>query len=226
MRHVLFLFFVLLSGAAPAQRSGLDYASSEIRRLQQSDAENPGMLWVDAGEKLFRARCASCHASMKGVAARYPKVANGRVVTLEAMVRHREPFAWESDELLGLTAYVAYQSRGMPIGQQLSAQEIRKGKTEYFRRRGQMNLACTHCHDANAGKHIGVETVSEGQPNGYPTYRLRWQTLGSLERRLRACFSGIHAEMPAYGDPLLAELEAYLAFRGRGLPIEAPAVRP
>jgi sulfur-oxidizing protein SoxA len=224
--RVLFLLFLLSSATAFAQRSGLDYASAEIRRLQASDAENPGMLWVDAGEKLFKARCASCHASMKGVAARYPRVVNGKVVTLEAMVRHREPLAWESDELLGLTTYIAYQSRGMPIGEGLSAQEVGRGKTEYFRRRGQMNLACAHCHDANAGKRIGAETISQGQPNGYPTYRLRWQTLGSLERRLRACFSGIHAEMPAYGDPLLAELEAYLAWRGRGLAIEAPAVRP
>ena len=221
-----FFLALLLCGTAWGQRSGLEYASPEIRRLQASDAENPGMLWVDAGEKLFKARCASCHVSMKGVAARYPRVVNGRVVTLEAMVRHREAFAWESDELLGLTTYIAYQSRGMAIGGGLSEQDVRKGKREYLRRRGQMNLACTHCHDANAGKHIGAETVSEGQPNGYPTYRLRWQTLGSLERRLRACFSGVHAEMPAYGDPLLAELEAYLAFRGRGLPVEAPAVRP
>jgi sulfur-oxidizing protein SoxA len=163
---------------------------------------------------------------MKGVAARYPKVVGGKAVTLEAMVRHRQPFAWESDELLALTTYIAYQSRGMAIGESLSDEDVRNGRREYFRRRGQMNLACTHCHDANAGKRIGADTVSEGQPNGYPTYRLRWQTLGSLERRLRACFSGIHAEMPPYGDPLLAELEAYLAFRGRGLPIEAPAVRP
>ena len=184
------------------------------------------MLWVDAGEKLFRSRCASCHASMKGVAARYPRVVGGKVLTLEAMVRHRLPFAYESDELLGLTAYIAYQSRGMPIGQGLSGADVARGKVEYFRRRGQMNLACTNCHDDNAGKRIGTETISEGQPNGYPSYRLRWQTLGSLARRLRACFSGVHAEMPPYGDPLLADLEAYLAWRGRGLPIETPAVRP
>lgn len=222
----LFFLLLLLPATAFAQRSGLDYASPEIRRLQESEAENPGMLWVDAGEKLFRARCASCHASMKGVAARYPRVAGGKTITLEAMVRHREPFAWESEELLGLTAYIAYHSRGLPIGRHLSAAEVARGKAEYFRRRGQMNLACANCHDANPGKRIGAETISEGQPNGYPTYRLRWQTLGSLERRLRACFSGVHAEMPAYGDPRLAELEAYLAWRGRGLPVEAPAVRP
>jgi len=225
VRNILFILLVL-SATASAQRSGLDYASEETRRLQASDAENPGMLWVDSGEKLFKARCASCHASMKGVAARYPRLADGKVLTLEAMVRHREPLAYESEEMLALTTYIAYQSRGAPIGQQLSSTDVERGRSEYFRRRGQMNLACTHCHDANAGKRIGAETISEGQPNGYPTYRLRWQTLGSLERRLRACFSGIHAEMPAYGDPLLADLEAYLAWRGRGLPIETPAVRP
>jgi L-cysteine S-thiosulfotransferase len=219
------LLLAFIASAASAQRSGLEYSSVEIRRLQASDAENPGMLWVDAGEKRFAAQCASCHASMKGVAARYPRVVDGKVLTLEAMVRHRVPFAYESDELLGLTAYIAYQSRGLPIGGHLSPGDVESGKSEYYRRRGQMNLACTHCHDANAGKRLGPETVSEGQPNGYPTYRLRWQTLGSLERRLRACFSGVHAEMPAYGDPLLGELEAYLAWRGRGLPVEAPAVR-
>jgi L-cysteine S-thiosulfotransferase len=219
------LLLAFIASAASAQRSGLEYSSVEIRRLQASDAENPGMLWVDAGEKRFAAQCASCHASMKGVAARYPRVVGGKVLTLEAMVRHRVPFAYESDELLGLTAYIAYQSRGLPIGGHLSPGDVESGKSEYYRRRGQMNLACTHCHDANAGKRLGPETVSEGQPNGYPTYRLRWQTLGSLERRLRACFSGVHAEMPAYGDPLLGELEAYLAWRGRGLPVEAPAVR-
>lgn len=217
---------LLVVNVAFAQRSGLEYTSEEIRRLQGSDAENPGMLWVDDGEKLFAAKCAACHASMKGVAARYPRVVEGKVVNLEAMVRHREAFPYESPELLALTAYISYQSRGLPIGAGLSGKHVEKGRREYFRRRGQMNLSCASCHDANPGKRIGAETISEGQPNGYPTYRLRWQTLGSLERRLRACFSGVHAEMPAYGDALLLDLEAYLAWRGRGLEVESPAVRP
>lgn len=225
MRSLVWVL-LLLSASAIAQRSGVEYASAEVRRMQADDAENPGMLWVDIGEKLFAAQCASCHASMKGVAARYPRLADGKIVTLEAMVRHRVPLAYESEELLGLTTYIAYQSRGLPIGRHLSSGDVEKGRSEYFRRRGQMNLACTHCHDGHPGRRIGAETISEGQPSGYPTYRLRWQTLGSLERRLRACFSGVHAEMPAYGDPLLLELEAYLAWRGRGLPVEAPAVRP
>ena len=223
MRLLLLLVIPAMALAGP--RSGIEYSSAEIRQLQASDAENPGMLWVDLGAKLFAQQCASCHASMKGVAARYPRVVGGKILNLEAKIRHQASFAYESDELLGLTAYVAHQSRGTPIGQHLTEANVEKGKAEYFRRRGQMNLACAHCHEANAGKKLGAETVSEGQPNGYPAYRLEWQKMGSLERRLRACMFGLHAELPAYGSDLLLELELYLAWRGRGLPIETPAVR-
>jgi sulfur-oxidizing protein SoxA len=211
-------------GMVMAQRSGLEYSSDEVRRLQASDFENPGMLWVDQGERLFRQHCASCHQSMKGVAARYPRVEGGKPVTLAQKIRHQRPMQWESDELLALTAYVAHESRGMPVNQP-SEGSVQKGRDEYFRRRGQMNLACTHCHDRYAGEKLGAETLSQGQPNGYPAYRLEWQKLGSLHRRLRACMFGLHAEIPEYGSDLLNDLELYLAWRAKGLPIEAPAVR-
>jgi sulfur-oxidizing protein SoxA len=219
-----FLLLMLFIASAHAQRSGLEYASDEIRRLQASDAENPGMLWVDRGEQLFAKECAACHASMKGVAAKYPRVEGGKAVTLGGKIRHQRPIAWESEDYLALLAYVATQSRGMPMNR-VAEKDAERGKAEYFRRRGQMNLACTHCHDVSAGKKLGAETVSEGQPNGYPAYRLEWQKLGSLQRRLRACMFGVHAEIPEYGSELLNELELYLAGRAKGLPIEAPAVR-
>ena len=223
--HRLLLFLLFFPTVLAAQRSGLDYSGDEVRRLQASDIENPGMLWVDQGERLFKQHCASCHASMKGVATRYPRREDGKAVTLEQKIRHQRPMQWESDELLALTAYVAHQSRGEKGSISIAENEIDKGRTEYFRRRGRMNLACTHCHDRHAGGKLGAETLSEGQPNGYPTYRLEWQKLGSLQRRLRACMFGLHAEVPAFGDDLLNELELYLAWRAKGLPIEAPAVR-
>jgi sulfur-oxidizing protein SoxA len=222
-----FVLAALIAYTAEAQnRSGLEFASEEIRRLQASDAENPGMLWVDQGAKLFAQHCASCHASMKGVAARYPAVVKGRIVTLETKIREKMPaLAYESDELLALTSYVAHQSRGMPIKVNPPAEKLDAGRKAYYQRRGQMNLACAHCHERNWGKRLGAETLSQGQPNGYPAYRLEWQKMGSLERRIRACMFGLHAELPPYGSDAMLELELFLVWRANGLRIETPAVR-
>jgi sulfur-oxidizing protein SoxA len=223
--RIIVLCIVVCSTAVAQPRSGIEFASPEVRELQASDAENPGMLWVDQGAKLFAQRCASCHDSMKGVAPRYPRVVGGRILTLEEKIRQKGPLAYESDELLALTAYVAHQSRGMPMQIDVADGDLLKGRTEYLRRRGQMNLACAHCHDAHAGMKLGAETISQGQPNGYPAYRLEWQGMGSLSRRIRSCMFGLHAELPPFGSELLLELELYLAARARGLPIETPAVR-
>jgi sulfur-oxidizing protein SoxA len=99
------------------------------------------------------------------------------------------------------------------------------GRALYFTRVGQLNLACTQCHDQSWGHTLLAETVSQGHPTGWPAYRLEWQRAGSIERRLRACFNGVRAAMPPYGSPDLVALELYLAWRARGLPLESPAVR-
>jgi sulfur-oxidizing protein SoxA len=229
-------------------KSGIEFASAETRALQQDDFANPGMLWVVRGEKLWNAdagrggnSCASCHgnaaASMKGVAARYPVIDPGaaRLVNVEerinlCRVRHQDaaPFKHESDELHALAAYVSHQSRGMPMKVAIDWQNrnhFERGRELYHRRVGQMNLACTHCHDRNWGKRLLGETISQGHGNAFPAYRLEWQTLGSLQRRIRACFYGVRAEMPDYGAPELLDLELYLAWRAQGLPVETPGVR-
>jgi sulfur-oxidizing protein SoxA len=229
-------------------RSGISFASREIRAMQEDDFTNPGMLWVEKGAKLWSegaggaARsCASCHgdaqSSMKGVATRYPLVdrGTGQLLNLEGRIlqcrserQGAPPLRYESDELLALTAFVAHQSRGLPVAVSIDGAarpHFEAGRDFFHRRVGQVNLACAQCHDANWGKVLLAETISQGHPNAYPIYRAQWQTAGSLERRLRACLSGVRAEMLPYGAPAYRDLELFLAWRAQGLPIETPGVR-
>ena len=229
-------------------KSGIDFAGPEVRALQKDDFANPGMHWVLRGEKLWNApagksekSCAGCHgsaqASMKGVATRYPKIDPGaaRLVNLEGRInlcreRHQdaEALRYESDDLLGLTAYVAHQSRGMPLAVDVNWQNrthFERGREFYYRRLGQMNLACAHCHERNWGRKLLAETISQGHGNDYPAYRLEWQTLGSLHRRFRSCLYGVRAELLPAGSAEYLDLELYLAWRAKGLPIGTPGVR-
>jgi sulfur-oxidizing protein SoxA len=231
------------------RRSGFSFMTPETQSMQNDDTANPGMLFVLDGEALWKSKagaagnaCADCHddarASMKGVAARYPAFdkALGRPVNLEQRINlcranHQQaaPFAYESRELLALTAFVARQSRDMPIVAGTDPQLvpfIAKGRELFTQRQGQLNLGCSNCHDDNWDKHLAGSAITQGHPTGYPLYRLEWQSLGSLHRRLRGCLTGIRAQAYEYGAPELVELELYLMSRARGMPIETPAVRP
>jgi len=231
------------------RKSGYELMGRETRAMQDDDTTNPGMLWVLDGEAIWKRRdgaagksCADCHgdaeSSMKGVAARYPAFdeARKRPVDLEQRInicrserQKATPLPPESKELLALTAYVGRQSRGMPI--ETGSDErlkpfIAAGRDLFNLRQGQINLSCAQCHDDNWGGKLAGAPIPQGHPNGYPLYRLEWQTLGSLQRRLRNCLVGMRAEPFAFGAPEYVDLELYLMWRARGLPMETPAVRP
>lgn len=241
-----------LSQRAPGQplplKSGLEFSGAEVRGLQADDFANPGMLWVARGETLWREpagkegkSCAGCHGdaprSMQGVAARYPLLDAGsaRLINLEGRIeqcrerrQQAQPFKYESPELLAISAYVAHQSRGQPANVTIDGQNRRNfeaGRAMYYRRMGQMNLACAHCHQDNWGRKLGPETISQGHGVAYPAYRLEWQSVGSLHRRFRSCLSGVRAEMLPPGAAEFIDLELYLAWRASGLPLETPGVR-
>jgi len=235
--------------APEARRSGDDFVSPEIRAMQNDETANPGMLWVLQGETLWARKagaaarsCQDCHgdavASMKGVAARYPAFDAGlaRPLDLEQRInrcrtehQRAEPLAWESEDLLALTAFIARQSRGLPIAV-ATGPELRPfldlGKELFRQREGQLNLSCSQCHDDNWGKRLAGSVIPQGHPTGYPIYRLEWQSLGSLQRRLRGCMTGVRAQPFDYGAPQAVALELYLVERARGMPMDAPAVRP
>ena len=135
----------------------------------------------------------------------------------------------KAGDLLGLTAFIARQSRGTAIEAGTDPQLepfIANGRALYNQRQGQLNLACANCHDDNWDKRLAGSAITQGHPTGYPLYRLEWQSLGSLQRRLRSCITGIRAQAYDYGAPELVDLELYLMSRARGMPMESPAVRP
>ena len=217
--------------------------------MQQDDAANPAMLWVAEGAAKWSERpaldarsCADCHGdatvSMRGVAARYPMfdVQSGSVLDLQGRInqcrtaRQSAPaLAHESDLLLALVSYVALQSRGLPITPPEDPRldiPRERGRQFFLRRQGHLDLACANCHDDNWGRKLGGSTVPQAHPAGYPIYRLEWQTMGSVQRRFRNCLTGIRAEPYEFGAPEYVELELYLMWRARGMPMESPGVRP
>ncbi len=231
------------------RRSGFEFMGASTQAMQQDDALNPGMLWVKDGEALWQKpaglsgkACIACHAaaasSMKGVATRYPAfdALLKRPITLSQRInqcrqKHQQADALrpESAELLGLESYVALQSRGMPIAPPDDARLLpdrARGQQRFMQRMGQLNLSCAQCHDDNAGKRLGSSVIPQAHPAGYPVYRLEWQALGSLQRRLRNCMNGVRAEPFAYGSQELVELELYLTARAKGMAMETPGVRP
>jgi sulfur-oxidizing protein SoxA len=234
----------------PAERrSGFDFMSPQTQAMQKDDTANPGMLWVLDGERLWRqaegsagVACARCHGedatSMRGVAARYPSfdAGSGRPIDLPGRInlcrktqQGAAALAAESQELLALTVFVAHQSRGMPV---TPANDPRltpfrdRGQELFERRIGQLDLSCAACHDDNWGKRLGGSQIPQGHPTAYPLYRLEWQDVGSLQRRVRGCMVGVRAEPFASDAAEWLELELYLMSRAAGLPIETPGVRP
>jgi sulfur-oxidizing protein SoxA len=235
------------------RKSGADFMSLPTRAMQTDDVSNPAMLWVEGGKALWSTpagqsekSCMSCHAdasvSMKGVAASYPAFdrqlkhpinLNQRINQCRVKHQKAEPLAFESEDLLSLESYVAKQSQGLPI-KPMNAPTVdanmkpflAKGEQLFQQRMGQLNMSCAQCHDGNAGQRLASSLIPQAHPDGYPIYRLEWQTMGSLQRRLRNCMSGVRAEAFDFGAPELVALEVYLAERARGMPLQAPGVRP
>ncbi len=227
--------------------SGYNMRDAKTQAMQDDDFDNPGFLWIEQGASLWDKvdgeegkSCASCHGkaeeSMKGVGAKFPKyvAAKKNIVNLELQVNDcrklmkAKPFKYESNEMMGTVAYVKYQSRGMPVNVTIDGEAKKHweaGKEFFYQRRGQLDMACSHCHEKYQGVHIRSDYLSQGQANGFPLFRLKWQNMGTLHRRFTGCNKNIRAQPYKRGSQEYLDLELYVTWRGNGLPIETPAVR-
>lgn len=228
--------------------SGFEFRTAETQALQLDDFENPGFLWVEQGEELWSTidgaagnSCETCHEdaseTMKTAGAHFPKWNEelGKPINLEQRINkcrvdnmQAEAWKWESANLLAMTTFVRHQARGVPVFMQIDGPmepHFKNGEKIYNQRVGQLNLACANCHGDYYGTNIRSDMLSQGQSNGFPTYRLKWQKVGSLHRRFKGCMSQVRATPYKVGSDEFVDLEIYVNYRGQGLGVETPAVR-
>ena len=228
--------------------SGYHFSSPEIRKLQDSDSDNPAMKLFGKGEAMWKKAegqakksCASCHGdaekSMKGAAARFPAYfkLSKKPITIEARINlcrakfmQARPLPFESDPMLALAIYVKRQSRGMAIsvaGDGPLKPFLQKGKDYHTTRRGQLDTSCAGCHNKYAGQRYRAVKMSQGHANGFPAYAQGKKKTGSLLRQVNLCLARVRATPLKAGSDQLTNLELYLAWRASGLEVETPAVR-
>jgi L-cysteine S-thiosulfotransferase len=227
--------------------SGWLFRGDETRAMEMDDFDNPGMIFVEQAEDMWNTAegsegksCADCHGAsseMAGVRPVYPKFveAAGEVRTLEMQINDcrenrmgAEKWKYTGGDMVNMTALLASVSRGMPVnvaidGPAQSAWE--KGKEIYYTRYGQLELSCSNCHEDNYGNMIRADHLSQGQINGFPTYRLKNTKLNAVQDRFKGCIRDTRAETFAPGSPEFVALELYVGSRGNGLSVEGPSVR-
>lgn len=229
--------------------SGWLYRTDETRALEADSFQNPGMLYVEQGETIWNTvdgaagkSCASCHGDgkefLKGIGAHYPKwdAEAKRPINVELQINkcreanmQAEPYKFDAPDQRALTTFIRHQSLGEPVSIDLTSGDMQswweKGKETYYTRMGQLNLSCASCHEDNNGNYIRADHLSQGNVNGFPTYRLKQSEMVSLHNRFRGCIRDTRAAFPAaFSDELMA-LEVYVTWRGTGLGVETPSVR-
>lgn len=231
----------------PELFSGWVFRSTETQALQMDDFDNPGMIFVDQAIDTWNTAegsegksCADCHGGPESLAGLRPTLpkwneAKGALNTMEDFINTcrtermgADAWKWSGTDMTGMTGLISLQSRGLPMnvatdGPVAAAWE--KGKELYYTRVGQLDMACSNCHEDNYGTMIRADHLSQGQINGFPAYRLKNAKLNSIHARFKGCMKNIRAEPYKEGSDEFRALELYLASRGNGLSVEGPSVR-
>lgn len=243
---------MVTEAAAPAHMENVDtiysgwrFRAAETQALELDDFDNPSFIFVEQAEDLWETvdgsegkACSSCHedvADFAGLRTQLPRVEDGQLVSMENLINEcrtdrmgAEAWKWSSGNMTAMTALVGLQSRGMPMNVAIdgdAAAHWEQGKEIYYTRVGQLDMACSNCHEDNYGVMIRADHLSQGQINGFPTYRLKNAKLNSIHGRFKGCMKNIRATPFAEGSDEFKALELYLASRGTGLSVETPSVR-
>ena len=226
--------------------SGWTFRTDETQALQMDDFDNPSFVFIEQAEDLFETAdgsegkaCASCHGSPEafaGLRAKMPRVNDaGELETIPELVNGcrtermgAEAWKWSGGQMSAMLGLIGLQSRGMAMDVAIdgaAAPFWEQGKEIYYTRVGQLDMSCANCHEDNYGNMIRADHLSQGQINGFPTYRLKNAKLNTIHGRFKGCMKNIRATPYKEGSDEFKALELYVASRANSLSVETPSVR-
>jgi len=172
---------------------------------------------------------------------RYPRydADSGKVETLPTAINRcreklgAEPLAYDSEEMISLAAYLAYQARGRQVAVTVPAEQpgaleaYEAGKRFYYSKRGQLNFACSDCHVTSVGQYVRADRLSAslGHPTHFPVYRSKLGGMISLHQRFSGCVRDVRARPFELQSEEFRNLEYFLSYMSNGLAINGPGAR-
>lgn len=201
---------------------------------------------VDAGKELYEKKFAN-GKSFKDcfpdptIRGEYPKFDGKKkeVHTLSMAINKclkdnsEKPWKVTKGNMTDLQAYFAFSSKEkgkkvhIVIDSKEASEAYERGKQEYYTQRGYLNLSCANCHVQGAGKRVRNEYLSPlfGAVTHFPVYRLKWQGLGTLERRIEGCEKNQGENPHKPGSTWQNEMIYFMSYMSNGLPVDGPDIR-
>lgn len=224
------------------------YSYAKGARAQYEDIKEmpPYEDGIDEGEEIYEEEFANgksfkeCFPDTE-IVGDYPyfDTKRGEVITLslainECLVKNGEkPWGAKKGKMAKLQAFFAYQTReaekkmDIKIPSKEASEAYRRGKIYYYTQRGYLQLSCASCHVQGAGQRVRNEKLSPflGQVTHFPVYRLKWQELGTLERRMSGCIKDQGQARPKDDSQEMRELLYFMAYMSNGMAMDGPDIR-
>ncbi|MEW6687534.1 MAG: sulfur oxidation c-type cytochrome SoxA [Pseudomonadota bacterium] len=163
------------------------------------------------------------------------------MMTLQGRSREealKRPFgnANQPSEMEYLSAYVAAQSRGVPLApgrdhpKEQAAYEL--GKKMFFYRTGLWDFSCASCH-GEEGKRIRMSELpvlykpEAARPlmATWPAYRVSNSTFKTMQWRINNCFRQMRTPEPLFGSEVVNALNMFLTVTAQGEPYRGPGTK-
>jgi sulfur-oxidizing protein SoxA len=251
------------AGPARADESATD-AIARYRELLQDG--NPADLWETRGEALWHEERGTRKVSLeqcdlgkgpgvvKGAYAELPRwfADAGRVMDLETRLVHcmttLQGFTLEEatnrkfgdgekrSDLEAMAAWIASESRGMPLRAPLSHPAERAayalGERIFFHRGGSHDFSCATCH-SQAGRRIRLQELPNltEAPDArkafatWPAYRVSQGEVRTMQWRMNDCLRQQRFPELQFGSEGAVALITYLSSKADGAVMDAPGIK-